>query len=104
MPINVEWFEKGQGYEALFYCDSLEHIALYGKEGGFINYRINVSPPSLPDDLIDIVEEGYELMNVVRTYDGDDEVSYELIVRDNKLERYLLKINSVGQMVEKLLL
>jgi len=100
-PINIEWFFREDHFEAIFYSDAREQIAIYSVEGSLINYKINISPPVLPGNLFRVIEKGHEIMNVVKIVKADDSVSYEIITRDNELSRYLVFIESSGKITLK---
>lgn len=98
-PINIEWAIREDHYEAVFYSNSTEHIASYSFNGRIINYRVNITPPRLPGKLEKNIGPHLEIMNVVKIVSGSGVVSYEIITRDTDLHRYLVNIDSEGQII-----
>jgi hypothetical protein len=54
--INVEWFSRGGLYEAIFYKDNLEHIAMFTLEGALMEYKLNLPAGYLPEPVKMVVE------------------------------------------------
>ena len=94
--INVEWFEKGKYYEAIFYKNDIEYIALFDLSGSLIEYRQNLTFDYMPEKIKKIVESKGELMNYVLRNKGNM-IDYEVIYRDDALNRYLLIITDSGK-------
>lgn len=99
--INVEWFDKETYYEAVFYKDRLEYIAMFDLTGNLIEYKLNLPIDYLPEPFRLTVEEKGEIMNAVMRNKGNL-VEYEIIYRDNKLNRFLVIISDVGKMIEEI--
>ena len=93
--LNIEWEKKGEMYEAVFYVDDVEHIALISKTGSLIEYKKNIWLEELPE----VVKTGGnalgEIMNVILIYHGE-EVFYELIIRNHKLDRFEYLFDNTG--------
>jgi len=102
-PINIEWYIKNDIYEAIFYENNTEHIARINSNGILLDYRINLPLDFLPGKIKTSVELKGEIMNVVSIYDTKV-VSYEIIIRDPKLNRYLIFVNNKGIVIEERLL
>ncbi len=98
--INVEWFEKTDSYETIFYKDNLEHIATYSKLGILLEYKVNLHDGYLPEAIKNIAEEKGEIMNSVMINKGN-RVEYEVIVRNVQLTRYLLNITDIGTVLQE---
>lgn len=93
---NVEWSEKQDTYEAIFYKDNLEYIALFDKEGKLLEYKMFLSIDLLPEAIKNSLESQWEIMNVVLINKGN-EIEYEAIVRDRQLDRYLIQLSNLGK-------
>lgn len=101
--INVEWFSKKGGFEAIFYKNNIEYIARFNSEGALMEYRQNLSPNHLPSLIKTIVLQKGEIMNVVLINKGNL-LEYELIVRDHDQNRHLILVSDLGEiLLEKVL-
>jgi hypothetical protein len=99
-PINVEWQKSGDQFEAVFYKDELEHIARYLPSGEMTCLKVNLPLERVPE-LIGATAKMYgELMNVIRIECGKS-LQYELIIRDEVLNRYFLLLSPEGKVIEK---
>jgi hypothetical protein len=94
--ISVEWFNRGDSYEAIFYKDNLEHIAMFSLEGTLVEYRLNLPPGYLPEPVRTIVEPKGEMMNAVLRNKGNM-LEYEIIYRDSDLKRYMITLSNLGR-------
>lgn len=84
---NIEWENKNDIYEAIFYLNDVEHIAQFSKNGELLEYKKNLWPAELPES-VKLACKGYgEIMNGIIIYKGD-EILYEVIIRDEKLDRF----------------
>lgn len=101
--INVEWFDKNTFFEAIFYKDNLEHIAIFNLKGELTEYRQNLPPDYLPGPIKQIALAKGEIMNAVMKNKGHS-LEYEIIVRDNELNRYLITLSDVGKLLQDKLL
>ena len=101
--VNVEWSINEGGFEAIFYRQNLEHIALFSKNGMLMEYRKNLPSEFLPESIKDLALARGEVMNALMKNKGNT-IEYELIVRDRSLIRHLLLISDEGKLlVEKIL-
>ena len=98
--INVEWFRKDGHYEAVFYKDKLEHIALFSLNGTLMEYRKNLPPEFLPEAIKHLALSKGEIMNAVLKNLGNM-LEYELIFRDESLNRHLLVLSDGGELKEE---
>ncbi|QSE96492.1 hypothetical protein [Fulvivirga lutea] len=96
---SVEWFEQGAVYEAIFYKDDLEHIALFHKNGQLIEYRRTVPQGFLPHSIRQLILEKGEIMNRVLLNRGN-EILYEVIYRDSDHVRFMILLTDLGQVIE----
>lgn len=98
--LNIEWFEKENGYEAIFYRDRVEHIALFLADGALIEYKMFLPPEYLPTAIVEQVEGMGEIMNAV-LINKRNTIEYEIIYRDASLTRHLLLLTDLGKVLEE---
>lgn len=98
--ISVEWVCRNNDYEAVFYFDGIECIALYDDQGNLFLLKKNLSIDKLPKLIAEQSQKEGELMNAVAV-ESNQSVMYQLIVRDKALVRYVLYINEAGHITEK---
>jgi hypothetical protein len=98
--INVEWFEKENNYEAIFYRNNLEHIALFTLTGFLEEYRLNIPANYLPEHIKILVSSRGEIMSSVMRNKGNM-VEYEVIIRDKELNRHLITLSDMGKALEE---
>jgi len=94
--ININWYKHNQGFEAIFYFNQMEHIALFDLHNVLLEYRRSIAKDFLPEPIRAAVESLGEIMNIVLINKGDG-IQYELIYRDKDLKRYLTLYNDFGQ-------
>jgi hypothetical protein len=102
-PVNIDWYVRNEIYEAIFYDNSREHIARINARGKLLDYKINLELDALPERIKKTVESKGEIMNVVSIHNKKN-ISYEVIIRDAELKRYIIKINNDGNITEEKLL
>lgn len=95
---NVDWEIKGEIYEAIFYLKDVEHIAKISKKGVLNEYKKNHWPDELPEAVKIAGSSFGEIMNAIIIYKGE-EVLYELIVRNDKLDRFENSYNQNGDLL-----
>jgi hypothetical protein len=100
---NIDWEIKGEVCEAIFYLGDVEHIAKISKKGVLIEYKKNLWLEELPEEVKTAGSSFGEIMNAIVIHKGD-EVFYELIVRNEKLDRFENKYNQNGEMLKSVLL
>jgi hypothetical protein len=98
--INVEWSTRENFFEAVFYKDSLEHIALFSSSGSLMEYSVNLPSKYLPESIKSNVEKKGEIMNTVLRNKGN-QIEYEVIFRDKSLNRHLVILSDVGKIMEE---
>ena len=98
--INVEWYELGNLFEAIFYKDNLEHIALFNTDGILQEYTQYLPEGYLPESIKKILETRGEVMNTVLKNKGNT-IEYEVIYRDKELNRYLMSFSDTGKVLEE---
>jgi hypothetical protein len=95
---NVDWEIKGEICEAIFYLKDVEHIAKISKKGVLVEYKMNLWPDELPEAVKNAGSSFGEIMNAIIIYKGE-EVLYELIVRNGKLDRFENSYNQNGDLL-----
>lgn len=98
--IHVEWFKRESHYEAVFYRNNLEHIALFSFGGVFEEYRLNIPSDHLPVLIKKLVSSKGEIMNSVLRNKGNM-LEYEVIVRDAEFARSLISVSDNGSILEE---
>lgn len=98
--INIEWFDREAYYEAIFYKDNIEHIAIFEKDGTLKEYKSFLPSNYLPEAIKLYLEQIGEIMNVVLINKGNS-IQYEIIIRDKKLDRQLYLFSDQGKLIEK---
>lgn len=98
--VNVEWFTYGDGFEAVFYQNNLEHLACFDANTNLLNYKVNLTEDFLPHVLKETIEGKGEIMNVVLINQGN-EIVYEVILRDSPTDRFKLVISQFGKVLEE---
>lgn len=98
--INVEWNKAGNFYEAIFYKDQLEYIALFSKDGELSEYKMSLTEAMLPEHIKHQLIEKGEIMNAVLSNKGNS-ITYEVIYRDEKLIRYVMLLNETGSIIHE---
>jgi hypothetical protein len=100
---NIEWEVKNEICEAIFYLNDVEHIAKISKEGILLQYKKNLWPEELPD-VIKITGLSFgEIMNGIIIHRGE-EVLFEVIIRNEKLDRFEFVFKENGEKVSSYLL
>lgn len=92
---NIDWEIKGEIYEAIFYLNDVEHIAKISPKGILIEYKKNLWLEELPESVKIGGNSLGEIMNVIVIYSGS-EIFYELIVRNENLDRFEYLFNQHG--------
>ncbi len=92
---NVDWEIKGDVYEAIFYLNEVEHISKISKKGVLVEYKKNLWLDELPETVTIAGSSFGEIMNAIVIFSGVN-VFYELIVRNEKLDRFEYVIDQNG--------
>lgn len=98
--VNVEWYDKGDYFEAIFYKEHIEHIALFSKDGDLIEYKLYLPDECLPERIMNIMESKGEIMNSVLKNKGNT-IEYEVIYRDKDLNRYVILLSDLGHIIDE---
>lgn len=99
-PVNVEWQKNDSITEAIFYLDEVEHIARYNKNGRLEELLRNLQADEYPEEVKTAAGGLGEIMNIVHS-EKKGSVTYEVIIRDHALKRFLLLIDEKGEVVKK---
>ncbi len=98
--INVEWEHKKNDYEAIFYLNDIEHIARISEAGELTEYKKNLWPDELPENIAAKSREWGEVMNSIAIFKPDASL-YEVIIRDNLFKRKLLLFDEAGNLLNE---
>jgi hypothetical protein len=99
-PINIEWLNRGDVYEAIFYSDSFEVIVLISPNGEIIETKRFIEPDQISSIIKVAIKEHGEIMNVVQI-EKNNQIYFEIIVRDSSLIRSVIYVNNDGSIIEK---
>jgi hypothetical protein len=97
---NIDWHLVSGNYEAIFYLNQFEHIAIFTPQGALVSCKIFLEIHHLPVNLKQLLETRGEIMNVVLINKGYD-IEYEVILRDNQLTRFVVHLNYWGQILSE---
>ena len=95
--INVEWVKMDKDFEAIFYENNTEKIAIFKDDGKWLETKINLDVITLNPVIKNNAEKSGEIMNSIEI-ETDEAVNYEIIIRDKQLNRYLLILSSTGEL------
>ncbi len=98
--INIEWNVTGEYFEALFYNDEAEHIAKLTPQGSLMEYKRNIRISEIPDVIRARAVEQGEILSAICIF-PQQAVKYEIITRNENLNRALLLIDDQGNLLEK---
>ncbi len=98
--LNIDWFNKGDLIEAVFYKEQIEYIADFSREGSLIEYKMFLPLDYLPGPIRAELTGTGEIMNVVLINNGSS-IKYECIIRDLLFNRTLFLITGLGRVIEE---
>lgn len=98
--VNVEWFDKGDYFEVIFYKDHIEHIAIFHKNGILKEYKLYLPNECLPEKIKIFMESKGEIMNSVMKNKGN-RIEYEVIYRDLDLNRFIVLLTDLGDIMDE---
>ena len=98
--INAEWYKRGENFEAIFYKDNIEHIAIIDPAGILIEYKMFLPEGFLPEKIRIELENKGEIMNAVMANKGNA-ITYEIIIRSTPVNRTLLLLNEWGEILQE---
>ncbi len=97
--MNVEWELKKGVYEAIFYLDDVEYIALISADGNLAEYKKNLWPGELPVKISKECTRFGETMNAIAIF-RNGKLFFEVIVRDSKLKRKLYLFDETAVLID----
>jgi hypothetical protein len=97
---NIEWHKEKNAYEAVFYIEESEHIALFSSEGILLEQKRNLLLQEASEAVASQAAQVGELMNLIEI-DRGGVLLYEIIARDGYLDRYYILLDAHGNMLEK---
>lgn len=101
--LNIEWNKNDDFFEAIFYKDNLEYIALLDNNGLLIEYRKFLPVGYMPEVIKTDLSTKGEIMNIVMINKGNS-ITYEVIMRDKELVRFMLLLDEQGNIISERLL
>ena len=94
--VNIEWFYENGIYETIFYLDNKEYIAKFDRNANLIDYRVNLPLDLLPVNIEKSIDPEKEIMNLVEIH-KNNVISYELILRNKELIRFVALFSQTGE-------
>jgi hypothetical protein len=101
--INIEWFQNGEIFEAVFHEDDIEKIVFISTKGDILETKVNLPLSLIPSDISKEAFMHGEIMNAIKII-ADVSITYEIIVRDLNLNRFLIEFDKKGLIYNKKLL
>jgi hypothetical protein len=98
--INVEWHNEKENFEALFYIEDMEHIALFSPEGHMLEKKRNLLLSSAKPEIAIQTQNVGEMMNLIEI-ERDGMIYFEIIARDLYLDRYYILLDYNGNVLDK---
>ena len=92
---GTEWHRANDCFESVFYEDKLEHIARFDSTGKLLDHKMFLPEMLLPDIIRKSMAGRGEIMNAVLINRGT-RIEYEVIVRDEELNRKLVSFSQSG--------
>jgi len=96
--LNVEWHARDEYYEAVFYKNNLEHVAVFTQSGVLSEYKLMLPEDYLPGKITDIIKTRGEIMSAVLRNKGNA-LEYEVIIIDNNLKRIMMIFSEQGKIL-----
>ena len=97
--INIEWEQKENKFEAVFYLNEVEHIAQISDNGQLIEYKKNLWINDLPELLKTEAAKIGEIMNAIVIFRNKNEF-FEIIIRNKDFSRKLLIFDQNGNLLK----
>ena len=97
---NIDWFRSGKFYEAVFYKENIEYIAVFNAAGILQEYKMYLPFEYLPQPIKNSMEKKGEIMNIVLVNKGNS-ILYEAIFRDTDLNRYMILLTEFGRVISE---
>lgn len=93
---NAEWVQKNEHFEVIFYEHDIEKIAEFDRHGNLLLLKTNINPAVFNGEIRKVADKYGEIMNVIKI-EKDNNVQFEIIVRDIELTRFELLIDQEGK-------
>ena len=98
--LNIEWLKENENYEAVFYKENTEIIAIFSASGVLLEQKFNLDLSLVTPPVAAQASAVGELMNLIEI-DRQGKIYYEIIARDGMLDRYSLLLEENGTVLEK---
>ncbi len=98
--LNVEWNNVNDHYEASFYFNTMECLALFDETGLLLESKFNLPLQMVKPEIASQALMVGELMNLIEIR-KEGKVFYEIIARDKMLDRFYLLLEENGELIEK---
>ena len=99
-PINVEWHKEKENFEALFYIEDIEHIALFTPDGRVLEKKRNLLLSSAKPEIAIQARNVGEMMNLIEI-ERDGIINFEIIARDLYFDRFYILLDNEGNVLDK---
>ena len=96
--LNVEWHARDEYYEAVFYRNKLEHVAVFTPSGVLTEYKVMLPEGYLPGKIIDLLNERGEIISAVLRNKGNY-LEYEVIIIDSNNQRIMMICSEQGNIL-----
>jgi len=96
--LNTEWYINVHIFEAVFHENDLEKIAFFDYNGTLIETKVNILKTGLPYYILDAASSHGEIMNAIEIT-SIAKKRYEIILRDDKLTRYVYYFDEEGNLL-----
>jgi hypothetical protein len=96
---NIEWEFKKGNYEAVFYLEEAEHIALISEEGKLKEHKRNLWPNELPVRITKECQNLGEIMNAIAIF-KEGRQFFEVIIRDSAFKRKVLLFDQTAFLIQ----
>jgi hypothetical protein len=97
--INIDWEKKEELFEAVFYVNDIEHIAVLNAHGNILEHKKNIWPDQLTGNILNECLNKGEIMSVI-CIEKNDESLIEVIVKDENFNRTVFVFNDQSALVE----
>ncbi len=96
--VNVEWYARDGNYEAIFYKNQLEHVAVFSPSGVLSEYKLMLHEDYLPGKITDILKPRGDIVSAVLKNKGNT-LEYEVIIMDSEMKRCLMLFSEQGKIL-----
>jgi len=96
--LNVEWHARDEYYEAVFYKNKLEYVAVFTPYGALSEYKLMLPEGHLPGKILDLLRGKGEILNAVLRNRGHS-LEYEVIILNNNQKRTIMIFSEQGKVL-----